>query len=609
MVIDHNATVRLLRALLSLTLVLSVCWAAPKSPAPADSNTTASGASDGDLMIDITDILSRPLSARVDLAPKNAAQRIRIAVPQGHLQGKYPCGEYTAYVYVYDGKIPILVDVQEVRVEPNEPGYVLVNVLHGAAGDRPLRAFDADGDQALDALEVKVGTKPDDPRSIPGHPAVPFSDKVLSKEPGWFFGDLQVRSKHGGGAETVAQLVARAEKAKLDFLAITDRNTLAACHDPAFRSDSVVLIPAMEWGSDDRGVALIYGPRTAPDQVETNEEAQALVYRVQAQGGVFAVAHPCFPTAPWKWDLYFPNAIQIWCREWSRVPRISLAALGEELSRRENNELVYSIARAAVSEGLTPDGKEMLYSLSANDQALRYWTLELARGLKASPIAGSLSSSPKIPIGRPVTCVFALEKSLPGILDGMRNGRMFVTFDRSGPLLRLHADVGNDGKFDVGMGGIIPLRTETVFEIVVKNGIGKKLEFICNGRYVLSKMIEVENQSVRFTDTPATYSVYYVRVSQQAKNAFGTNEILAVSSPIYAQDLMIVDPALGVEGMWIELRNTKLPPIYASGLVGYGGEDLVSMPKDYRPRTYNTKGPIRATVPPPGQEQTPQWRY
>ncbi len=501
--------------------------------------TPAWGA-EGEIWIEITDILQRNLPAKVELIQQGSTNVRSIRVPEGKGIHKSPTGQFKAFIYVYDHDVPVMVDVQEVIVETGIITNLIHEVVEGRLGRIPLREFDSDGDLALDRVEVAAGTDEHDPASYPGAVPIAWSSEVLSEKGDWYAGDLHVRSVLGGGGqETVAELVARAESAGLDFLAITDRNTMASVSDPGFKSKKVVLLPAMEWGDDERGIALIYGPRTLPGTFTSLSDAQGLCYQVQSQGGLFAVAHPCFPaqgeggasTAPWQWGTGFVNAVEVWCRDWRDVPPIGLDAFVPEYHRRRDKKLIYSISRAATAS-----------TLSANGQAAMFWDYELTRGLRASPIAGSLSSSPEVPLGQPVTYVFAKEKSVRGILEGMRLGRTFVTANKEGPIIRFVADEGKNKTYDVSIGGIIPLNKETQFTIQAIGAKDAKLELLSNGRVVHSHVIKSNKvESLLRTVKPTSYTVYRARIVKTPESrGFGPHDMLAMTGPIYAQNIVAV---------------------------------------------------------------------
>lgn len=504
-------------------LLCAAVWAAPA----------------GQLEVNITNVLGDDLPGKVELHAKEQAKPEVIEVPKGALSAKAPVGTFKAYVYIYTQGVPVLVDVKDVTITTGNPAFLMVNVLEGT-GTRPLLDFDQDCDFALDSVETACGTSPTDAASVPGRKTLPIDDHVFAKKEGWYKGELHAHSTYGGGKESVAELVKRAEREGLDFLAIADRNTMKACSDPAFKSSKVALIPALEWGCDDMGVALIYAPRTFPEFVKSIPQAQALVDLVQAQDGFFAIAHPCFPTMPWQWGLSFVNGIEVWCRDWSTVPPLSAATLNEDSLERVKGKYIQSIAFAAASAELPLSMRLSSKPLSANDQANTFYDAELVRGLKAAVIAGSNSSSPEVPIARPVTYVYALEKSVRGIVNGLRRGRTFVSSSVNGPRLSFDADVLSDADVDVSIGGVIPLGVPTRFAVGVEGAKGQELQILCNGRPLVSKEIEGDAFALHFKEVPRNYSVYRVRVIASAqKESLGPVDVLAMSSPIYAQQLDI----------------------------------------------------------------------
>jgi len=539
---------------------LPVLWALLAGAATAASNgsshdTTAldpGNPASGRVEIDVTDILGNDLASRVVFRPQGAetAKPFVVEAPQGRANHVLAAGAYEAYIHVYESGVPILVDVQRIIVEEGRTAYVPLNLAEGRLDDKSLWECDHDFDLAINIAEIRAGTDPTDPSSVPGHRQLRFESRALDKEPGWRRGELHAKSMHGGGKEPVGKLIKRAEKAGLDFLAITDRNTMAACEDPDFQSDNVVLIPAMEWGSDAMGVALIYAPGTYPPPPDTPAVAQAVAIRVQAQGGFFAVGHPCFPNAPWQWAVGEPNAVEVWCRDWVKVPPITRDVLRKDLFARRDGKVVNPIAVAASTTE----------AVSANSQAVIFWDRHLAMGSRVGIIAGSMSASRRVPLGEPITYVYTAEKSLRAILDGLRWGRTFISAGPDGPEIAFEADVLNDGRTDVIMGGVIPLHVETRFIIAVKGAKGKKLQVMCNGRPVVSKVIESDSFVNQFSDEPRSYSVYYARVvvptqGSPAEGVFTPLEVLAMTSPIYAQQMIVTDK--DPEQIWISLQDEE----------------------------------------------------
>mgnify|MGYP006278667463 CR=1 FL=1 len=436
----------------------------------------------GTVEVDVSNITGLSLPSRVRLFPLDDHPETDIEAPNGKGEGPAAVGKYRAYVYVLQDDVPVLVDAQDVTVNPGKSTYVLVNLLEGSSGKLGVRAFDFDGDLAIDSVELKCGTNKEDAASVPGKPLLPWDGRILQNEMRWYRGELVAHSEYGGGSESVAKLIERAEKTGLDFLAITDRNTMKSIQDSGYHSDKLVLIPAMEWGNDQLGYAYIYGPRTAPELPTLRGAAQAECIRVQAQGGVFAVAHPCLPSAPWLWGLSYVNAVNVWYQGWKDNGEFHLSQLSEDIKIRDKGRLVQSIAAAAARADLE--------KTCSNDQSTLFWDYEMTRGLMAAAIGGSGSNGPKEPLGRPLTYVKAKTKSLPGILEGLRLGYTYISNGLDGPQLFFQGDVLGDNKVDVSIGGIVPTGVETVFQAGVKGAAGGKLQVVQDGRVILSKTIE-----------------------------------------------------------------------------------------------------------------------
>lgn len=547
----------------------------------------------GAVQIDLSDITGRDRPGFIELYIQGVEQpALVVDVPDGRKEISLPVGKYKAYIRVYDAGVPLLVKTKEFVVSTGSTSYILLNLVEGAIEEGALSRFDRDHDMVIDRVELEEGTELDDPRSIPSRRGIPVSGLILKKSFGWYRGELHIKSNPEKREASIREIVSRAEKMKLDFLAITDPELSMPGDFKGFDSKSVVLIPAMEWTSE-RGTALIFGPRTLPETAHTPEHAIAILSLVQLQGGIVAIAHPSFRDGSWQWGPAPVNAIEVWCRNWEDELPLGLGDLREELRERKNGRLVYPIAQTAAMQGLSPldrlayveflrsidgdkrneqlkellrdkeriesEGKEIRFApgVSANDQAVFYWDQLLARRQKACIIGGSLSTNPKKTLANPVTYVFAQEKSLKGILDGIRWGRTYVSSGVDGPQIHFVADVSVDGRIDVSLGGVIPVGIVTEFEIGVRGGKDKKVQVFRNGRVIQNSKIEENNFLTRIRDKPTTYSVYRVRVTEPGTldEGYGVSKVLAMSSPIYAAEMMFVNPDVDIDKMRIKVEN------------------------------------------------------
>ncbi len=600
---------------------------------------------------DLSDIVGRNLPGKVLLNEKNGDRSFLLKAPEGTAVADCPPGTYTASTYVYELGVPILVDIREVTVETGAMASLLLTVTEGSAGQRTLHSFDADHDLVLDRIEEEHGTDRFDAASMPGVLPVPAQDAILKDQAGWYKGELHAQSNYGQGSETIKEIVRRAEKSGLDFLAITDLNTMDACQDPDFVSKSLVLIPAMKWGDSKRGYALIYGPRTVPERADTFAHAQALVRRIQMQGGIFAIAHPCFRDAPWQWGLEYVNAIEVWCRDWRSMPPVMLSNLDEDLQVRGEQRLERDAKTGLKIPGKFIEGKPVYpiaqaaatTHLAANAKAEIFWDAHLNSGLRVSPIGGSMSSADKVPLGQPITYVYAYEKSLAGILTGLRQGRTFVSTGPKGPTIDLYANVKiNERTIYVPMGGVIPIGMDAQLVVSVRNAKGKKLQLFADGRPIISKTMDSKKYDRRLDVKPDRYTVFRARVVEQAEvsperafeeTGLGTLSVLALSSPIYAENLALTpqqpaepaEPAPDLESIpvtervkkameavervaagkeqagWVNITPEGLPPIYATGVRSRNGEISITT-DETRPPQFFLDAPDDEFRPSPGAQ-------
>ncbi|HOS04235.1 MAG TPA: hypothetical protein PKZ01_14240, partial [Candidatus Hydrogenedentes bacterium] len=223
------------------------------------------------------------------------------------------------------------------------------------------------------------------------------------------------------------------------------------------------------------------------------------------------------------------------------------------------------------------------------------WNYELDKGLYASVIGGSMTSSPQVPMAQPVTYVFAEEKSLRGILDGLRRGRTYVAAAPDRPTVQFTADVRKDGLIDIGVGGVMPVGVETMLELTVKGAKGKKAQVMAEGKPIQTKIIEGDGFMMRFPVLPDRRMAYWARVIDTPKeSAFGDVDVLAITSPIYAHEMVFVDKNVKPEDARIRIQKQQI----------MGGMQSVG------PETSAGQGSNPWEAPQSGgTEILPQWRY
>jgi PHP domain len=218
----------------------------------------------------------------------------------------------------------------------------------------------------------------------------------------WLAGDLHTHTVHSDGALTVPELAVLAVARGLDFIAVTDHNTVShhAELSAAARRYGIVLLPGQEVTTDE-GHAGAFGDvgwidfRTEPDDwLEATE----------ARGGLLSVNHPFAGPVSWLRPMRRrPPLVELWHWSWLDL------------------------------RWTTP---------------LAWW---LAWDATAIPVGGSdwHREGSDAPPGRPTTWVACAGDQPGDVLDGLRAGLVAISAERDGPvLLRRDGElvaVGADG--------------------------------------------------------------------------------------------------------------------------------------------------------------------
>ncbi|WP_242907455.1 CehA/McbA family metallohydrolase [Actinomadura terrae] len=229
----------------------------------------------------------------------------------------------------------------------------------------------------------------------------------------WLAGDLHSHTVHSDGTLTVDELACRAAARGLDFLAVTDHNTVS--HHPellaAGAHAGVVLVPGQEVTTD-LGHANVFGDT---GWVDFRGPSADWARFAADRGGVMSINHPLSGDCAWRRpvpEADRPPLVEIWHSSWwDRTWGAPLA-----------------------------------------------WTdLWLPGG--AVPVGGSDFHDPaqhKI-LGEPTTWVLAEDASADGVVAALRSGRTSVSADPRAPvLLRVEDDLialDADGTVLVGPGG------------------------------------------------------------------------------------------------------------------------------------------------------------
>jgi hypothetical protein len=294
--------------------------------------------------------------------------------------------------------------------EEATPGYLPGPILPGGwAILLGLRRILPRGCDYRVSVKLYAGASQDpDPPDLPPPP-------VLRREPGWHRGDLHCHTHHSDGTGSLADLVAAARAQGLDFVAVTEHNTVSHLpHLAAHAGPDLLLIPGQEITTP-RGHANIWGIRCWHEfRCQSREQLAQVVADARAEGALTSVNHPKEGGPPWEWggEAQF-DCLEVWQAPW----------------------FVF------------------------NDQSLALWDRLLREGHRLTAVGGSDIHQPPfdgqvgyLAVGEPCTWVHADELSETGVLAGVKAGHVFISGDPSGPRLFLTADVDGDGRYEAMMG-------------------------------------------------------------------------------------------------------------------------------------------------------------
>lgn len=243
----------------------------------------------------------------------------------------------------------------------------------------------------------------DDQPLIGAHARVPTPGKTAPRGLGWYRGDLHAHTLHSDAHWDVPDLVAYARAERLDFVTLSDHNTISGLAQmDSLSSDNLLTMGGMELTTY-HGHALALGTRRHFDwRIRPGEwEMTNMLREITAAGGTFIIAHPMAAGNPvctgcdWQYADVMPGAarlVEIWNGDW-REP------------------------------------------FDQNEKGLRLWYRWLNEGCPIFATAGSdIHGTPEQPTTYGRNVVYAETLSEAAILDAVRRGRLYLS---QGPRLEL----------------------------------------------------------------------------------------------------------------------------------------------------------------------------
>jgi hypothetical protein len=232
--------------------------------------------------------------------------------------------------------------------------------------------------------------------------------------PRWYKGDLHTHSVHSDGDAEVWEIAEKAREKGLDFVALTDHNTISHVWECLEIGGPAKIFPGMEITTY-YGHMNLFGVRKWIDfRARTESDMAKIIELAEKYGYIASINHPK-PDYPWllgNWEKV--RVMETWQTVWEYFNYLSLRKYVELLSSGRN-----------------------VVAIGGSD-------------------AHKIRHEEGIPrLGEPTTLLYMESLTEEAFLDAIRQGRVVITSGPNGPLLEYEAE-GNGKKAGIKTTRIIP---------------------------------------------------------------------------------------------------------------------------------------------------------
>ncbi len=320
--------------------------------------------------------------------------------------------------------------------------------------------------------------------------------KIAGRGSRWWRGDLHMHTVHSDGDWTIPELINSALNVGLDFISITDHNT-ASHHAEIDRlrnaSTQLLVLRGEEittYGGHTNAWGLPSGTwidfRTHPGD---NARMSNIAAQAHRAGAIISINHPfalCGGCA-WSYDAAARDfdGIEVWNGTWD----------------------------------------------TTDEQALTMWDKILQSGRHITAIASSDSHRQVNPIGQPTTHIAANDLSQAALLNGIRQGHVYLTGEAAQPVINFEAEAAT-GKHRARSisGDEIRLSTPSTIRFFINTEAAPPdatISLISNGNVIrrLTSAADAHPQAVEIECRRNSYFRLEVRDK--------TGTMLALTNPIY----------------------------------------------------------------------------
>jgi len=316
----------------------------------------------------------------------------------------------------------------------------------------------------------------------------------LSDKSGWYRGELHTHTVHSDGQWKGAELVEAAKERGLDFLMVTDHNTISGWEDVLTTAkDDILIVPGVEITSF-YGHALALGVehwidcRIGWEEWTMNDAALA----VREERGCFLVAHPLAEGRPYcagcRWeypefDMSLADGIEVWNALWTDV------------------------------------------TLN-NDQSLLLWEDYRKKGYKLTATSGcDVHDADAWKDGTPYSFVYSETLSRKEIIEGIRDGKVVIS---SGPWLNIKSAEGVDTKPTIIGDTLIVEKDKLVLVVQYDNVLTESWLVLKKNFQELVRILVVGSGQIE-REIPI-YETAQITVELRTSD----NTLLALTNPVHA---------------------------------------------------------------------------
>jgi hypothetical protein len=347
-----------------------------------------------------------------------------------------------------------------------------------------------------------------DTETLPVLPKAAFTPVVLSTERRWYKGDFHVHSEQSGDAKaTFDQIVTLAKSRGLDFVNLSDHNTVAqqalVAAQQASDGDFLFLRGAEITTYSGHGNAVGISSYVDHRLGYNGRTVQGIVDDVTAQGGIFIVNHPMLDLGTGCIGCAWQHVDDT---PWDEVSGLELITGNYDLG------VSAFVPRVLALWDQLEDAGHHIAGIGGSDDHT------------AGMNEGTAGSS----IGSPTTLVLADNLSEAAIIDAVKHGRTIVNLKSpDDPLVEFTAGTAQ-------IGDTITVET-AAFQVHVVGANGDFVDLMRDGKKVQHVAITSDDWHHTFSDSTAGAHRFRVQLIDQ------TNAPLVITSHIYAE----ISPAGG----------------------------------------------------------------